>query len=75
MADVCDDSEKATLAFLNHALARATSTRAGRGPLWENGKPLCRDCGEEIPAARVEARPQAERCVECQEEADRGRPS
>jgi len=34
----------------------------------------CVDCGEEIPTARLEALPEAERCVACAEEAER-RPS
>lgn len=27
----------------------------------------CVDCGKELPAARLEAKPEAERCVECQQ--------
>ncbi|MQA78562.1 MAG: hypothetical protein GEV10_08795 [Streptosporangiales bacterium] len=31
----------------------------------------CVDCDREVPAGRLEARPEAARCVECQQKADR----
>ncbi|MDO8425248.1 MAG: TraR/DksA family transcriptional regulator [bacterium] len=34
---------------------------------------VCASCEEPIPRARLERRPEAARCVECQEEADRVR--
>ena len=34
---------------------------------------ICADCGQEIPAARLEIVPDAERCVSCQEAASGGR--
>lgn len=34
---------------------------------------ICIDCGERIPAARLEIVPDAERCVACQEAASGGR--
>ena len=33
---------------------------------------LCDHCGEEIPAARLEAKPSASLCVSCQEKKDTG---
>lgn len=44
----------------------------GRGPLWEDGIPYCRECGEEIPKRRVEVWPKTELCVGCAEEKQRG---
>jgi DnaK suppressor protein len=32
---------------------------------------ICRDCGEEIPFARLQAQPTAQRCEACQEEYER----
>ena len=34
---------------------------------------ICVDCGGEIPAGRLDALPDAERCVDCQRLASRGR--
>lgn len=30
----------------------------------------CIDCGKELPAARLDAKPEAERCVDCQQKVD-----
>ena len=30
----------------------------------------CVDCGRELPDERLEARPEAERCVDCQQKAE-----
>lgn len=35
---------------------------------------ICRDCGEEIPLARLTAQPTAQRCEPCQEEYERTHP-
>jgi DnaK suppressor protein len=34
---------------------------------------LCADCGRPIPEGRLDARPEAARCVACQSKRDRGR--
>jgi len=34
---------------------------------------VCTDCGREVPEGRLEARPEAARCVACQAKADRSR--
>jgi RNA polymerase-binding transcription factor DksA len=36
---------------------------------------VCQDCGREIPPERLEARPEATLCVECQRRMDTGRPA
>jgi len=32
---------------------------------------ICVDCGQPVPEGRLEARPEAARCVDCQQKADR----
>lgn len=34
---------------------------------------VCADCGASIPEGRLDARPEAARCVKCQSKRDRGR--
>lgn len=58
--------------YLSAALSDATSRQAGRGPIWQDGRPLCRVCWEEVPAERVRAVPQAEMCMECTEDTEDG---
>ncbi len=36
----------------------------------ENGEVLCVDCRDEIPANRLQAKPDATRCINCQEKLD-----
>jgi phage/conjugal plasmid C-4 type zinc finger TraR family protein len=67
MADPADMAQVNVDAFLADSLARAHRPR-GRGPDMSDGTPRCRDCGEEIPAARLAKVPDAERCVSCQSE-------
>ncbi|HET6817580.1 MAG TPA: TraR/DksA C4-type zinc finger protein [Mycobacteriales bacterium] len=61
------DREEATLEVLlaqqervREALARVEAGTYGR----------CVDCGRELPDERLEARPEAERCVECQQKVE-----
>ncbi|WP_081443580.1 TraR/DksA family transcriptional regulator [Methylophaga thiooxydans] len=42
------------------------SSRETEQPDEENGIRYCLDCGEPIPNKRLEARPDAVRCVDCQ---------
>jgi RNA polymerase-binding transcription factor DksA len=36
---------------------------------------ICRDCGRRIPPGRLQARPEATLCVDCQRRLEMGRPS
>jgi DnaK suppressor protein len=61
------DREEASLEVLlgqqervREALARIEAGTYGR----------CVDCGRELPEERLEARPEAERCVDCQQKAE-----
>lgn len=64
------DREEASIEILHaqqervrDALARVEAGTFGR----------CVDCGSELPDERLEARPDAARCVNCQQKADAGR--
>jgi phage/conjugal plasmid C-4 type zinc finger TraR family protein len=67
MADEFDMASRLEAMHTAAAIA-AAGTRPGRGPLWSDGVPCCRQCGETIPLARVRALPGCERCVRCQAE-------
>ena len=71
MADPADLAHVQEEAFRADALARARRPR-GRGPDMSDDTPRCWECGEEIPAARLVRVPDAERCVDCQAEAEDG---
>ena len=49
------DSLNASLEQIEHALERLAAGTYG----------TCESCGREIPAARLEARPESTTCVEC----------
>ena len=53
------DSLKAQLANVDQALGKIEAGTYG----------ICEDCGKAIPAARLEARPESVRCVECKAKA------
>ena len=55
------EHETAELQALDAALARLDAGRYG----------LCTDCGVTIPKARLEATPQAPRCLACQTQAEK----
>lgn len=70
MPDEADRAQAHVDVFLAGAIHRAHQP-AGRGPDMSDGTARCRECGEEIPARRLAATPDAELCVGCQEEAER----
>ena len=57
------ERETAELAAIAAALDRIEAGTYG----------LCTDCGVTIPAARLQASPEAQRCIPCQEQAEQGR--
>lgn len=67
------DPEGATIAFersqvdalVRQATAHLAEIDAALGRLAEGRYGVCVGCGRPIPAARLEARPSADRCVEC----------
>ncbi len=56
-----DDHESAEIRLIDAALARIKAGSYGQ----------CLDCGEDIPAARLHAAPEAPRCIACQEKLER----
>jgi DnaK suppressor protein len=56
-----DDHESAEIRLIDAALERIKSGSYG----------VCLDCGEDIPAARLHAAPEAPRCIACQEKLER----
>lgn len=59
------ERETAELASIDAALARIEAGTYGQ----------CTDCGVSIPAARLQASPEAQRCIACQEKTEQTRPA
>ncbi len=59
------ERETAELAAIDAALGRIEAGSYGQ----------CTDCGISIPAARLQASPEAQRCIPCQEKAEQIRPA
>jgi len=55
-----------TEAILHSARAQRAEVEAALGRIEENSYGRCVDCGQEIPEGRLDARPDAARCVGCQ---------
>jgi phage/conjugal plasmid C-4 type zinc finger TraR family protein len=68
MSDNVDDSQAAEAKSRQTAIDTVRYRPRGLGPDMSDGTPRCRDCGEEIPAARLAGVPDAERCLACQED-------
>ena len=71
MSDNVDESQAAEEKSRQTAIDTVRCRPCGLGPDMSDGTPRCRECGDEIPAARLAKVPDAERCVSCQEEAER----
>ena len=70
MTDVIDAAQTAEANFLQGALAARAELDSGNGPEMIDGIACCVDCERPIPLSRLEAVPNASRCVKCQEEAE-----
>jgi RNA polymerase-binding transcription factor len=64
------DREEASIEIL-HAQQERVRDAIARVDAGTYGR--CVDCGSELPDERLEARPDAARCVNCQQKADAGR--
>lgn len=66
--DVADRADSENEHFVNNALYNQHKQReqTNHHASSEDKVRYCVDCGEPIPAARLEAVPEAMRCVECQ---------
>jgi len=61
------DREEASLEVL---LAQQERVKAALARVDAGTYGSCVDCGRELPEERLEARPEAERCVDCQQKAE-----
>ncbi len=75
MADIIDQAQQLDREFNEMALSanrrRLNFCEHGEAQLIVDGVHICIDCGDEIPAGRIEARPDALRCVDCQGKKER----
>jgi phage/conjugal plasmid C-4 type zinc finger TraR family protein len=62
-----------TEALLASARSQRDEVLAALARLADNSYGLCVDCGQQIPEGRLDARPDAARCVSCQAKHDRRR--
>ncbi|MEV7808319.1 TraR/DksA family transcriptional regulator [Microbispora sp. NPDC088329] len=62
-----------TRAMLDAASRQRTAVLAALKRLDDGGYGRCVDCGTLVPEGRLEARPEAARCVQCQSRAERRR--
>jgi DnaK suppressor protein len=60
-------------AVLASAVSQRTEIVAALGRIQDGSYGTCADCGRPIPEGRLEARPEAARCVACQSKRDRMR--
>jgi DnaK suppressor protein len=60
-------------AVLASAMSQRTQILAALGRIQDGSYGTCADCGRPIPEGRLEARPEASRCVACQSKRDRMR--
>ncbi len=70
MPDEIDLAQEAQAQANAAAVSLVVYRQPGRGPDMSTGVACCRECGEELPAARLAAVPDAERCVGCQREVE-----
>lgn len=69
--DIFDQAQELERLDRETALLRARAALHREGPEWIDGRPCCRECGEPIPARRLEALPGVGLCRACQEERER----
>ncbi|MGP8001861.1 MAG: TraR/DksA family transcriptional regulator [Streptosporangiaceae bacterium] len=60
-----------TQAILASAMSQRGEILAALGRIQDGSYGMCADCGRPIPDGRLEARPEAARCVACQSKRDR----
>ncbi len=66
MTDQFDKAQELEQTFRDRAIASQLKRQAEKPDEDENGVRYCLGCGIEIPPKRLEAAPQAVRCVSCQ---------
>ncbi len=66
MTEQIDQAQELEQLFRDRALAKHKTSRVHEKPDEEDGIRYCLDCGIDIPQERIEAEPEAVRCVSCQ---------
>jgi DnaK suppressor protein len=66
MTDLFDRAQQQEQEFRERAIANARHHRQEQPDQDEHGNRFCLSCGEQIAAARLQAEPDAVRCVPCQ---------
>jgi DnaK suppressor protein len=75
--DIIDQAQQNDREFNEKALTEILKRRNlydllyDEKPLIVDGVHYCLDCGDEIPAARIAAKPNALRCIDCQAKKER----
>ena len=64
--DIIDEANARADMFRENAVNAVRQNNPPESPLYLDGVRCCLDCEEPIPEERLEARPDAVRCVECQ---------
>ena len=64
--DTIDIANEHAELFRKCVLMTVTSGNENEGPLYIDGKRCCLDCEEPINEKRLEVKPEAVRCVDCQ---------
>lgn len=60
-------------AVIDAMKSQARQIRAALGRIEDGSYGRCVDCGTELPPERLDARPEAARCVSCQAKSENGR--
>lgn len=68
--DAADEGQQAEALFLAGAIAAARAVAPAGEQVIVKGQVVCADCGQPIPARRLEVVPGAVRCRDCQAEAE-----
>ncbi|MHC1792027.1 TraR/DksA C4-type zinc finger protein [Solidesulfovibrio sp.] len=68
MSDFGDEGQVAETLYREGAIAAALPAAPAGIQVVEDGRVVCAECGEPIPAARLGAMPGATRCRACQED-------
>ena len=72
MSDIADRAEKLEEQARQRGIQAARYVRHEKPEINEQGKRICKDCGEVISQRRLLAISHAVRCVSCQEEHEGG---
>ena len=65
--DQLDIAEELETTYRQNALSHALASNVEPEQWIENGQMLCIDCDVVIPPKRLEAKPNAARCIQCQQ--------